>query len=795
MNATLSLNIPVAGMTCASCVSRVEKAVAALDGVLHANVNLATERVSVEGAKGLSAQRVFDAIVKAGYAVPTESVELQVTGMTCASCVGRVEKALLGVPGVLEASVNLATNGAHVLRMAGAVETEILLSAISAAGYDATVRSDESAPAPAHDPGWRVLLAAALSVPLALPMLGDLFDQHWMLPAVWQMLLATPVQFWLGWRFYRAGWGALRAGVGNMDLLVAIGTSAAYGLSLVMWAREPQGMPHLYFESAAVVITLVMFGKWLESRAKRQTLSALDALRALRPDHARVRREGKIVEVALATLRVGDEVVVRPGERMPVDGVIIEGRSHLDESLLTGESLPVARGVDDRVTGGAINAEGLLVVRTLAVGAETQLSRIVRLVESAQATKAPIQQTVDRVASIFVPAVMVVALITLLAWGWLDGDWAQATIHAVSVLVIACPCALGLATPATLMVGTGLAAKRGILVRDAQSLELMRDVRVIAFDKTGTLTEGRPRLLEAVAADGDEARLLQLAAALQTGSEHPLARAVLDAADARGLAPLSAQEIQAVAGRGVQGEVEGQTLRLGSDAWLKELGVAAPDVLGERAKALQDQGRTVSWVMTQSGEAITPAGVLAFGDDAKPGAASAIAGLHKLGVRTVMLSGDNRGAAQAIASTLGMDDVRAEVLPADKASVVASLRQGLAKGERVAMVGDGINDAPALAAADIGLAMSTGTDVAMATAGLTLMRGEPRLVLEALALSRAVSRKIRQNLFWAFVYNVVGIPLAAIGLLSPVVAGAAMAMSSVSVIANALLLKRWKPPT
>lgn len=718
-------------------------------------------------------------------------INLPIEGMTCASCVSRVERALAAVPGVVEASVNLATGAASVVH-SGASEAA-LIGAVQHAGYEARSPA-EPAPATAarsSDPGWHVALAAGLSAPLLLPMLGDLLGHHWMLPALWQFALATPVQFWLGARFYRASWKALRAGSANMDLLVALGTSAAYALSLLLWWREPEGMPHLYFESAAVVISLVLLGKWLEARAKHRTLAALDALRALAPETATVRRDGIEQTLPLAQVRVGDELVVRPGERVPSDGVLIEGRSHFDESMLTGESLPVARDVGERVTGGAINAEGRVVLRVAAVGTETTLARIVRLVESAQAKKPPIQHTVDRVAAVFVPAVLLLAAVTLLAWGAWRGDWEAALVNAVSVLVIACPCALGLATPTALMVGTGLAAQRGILVRDAQALETMRQVRVVAFDKTGTLTVGRPRLVALVpAAAQAEHEVLADAAALQSGSEHPLARAVVEAARERGLALPVAAEVQAVAGRGVEGRVGARRLRLASTRWLAELGWAAEPALRAASDQAQAEGRSVSWLV--DAEAAQVLGLFAFGDEPKPEAAEAIAALHAQGVRTVLVSGDNRGAALAIARRLGIDDVHAEVLPGDKASVVSSLREGLAAGEKVAMVGDGINDAPALAAADVGLAMSTGTDIAMASAGLTLMRGDVRLVPQALALSRAVTRKIWQNLFWAFAYNVVGMPAAALGLLTPVIAGAAMALSSVSVVGNALLLRRWK---
>jgi Cu+-exporting ATPase len=790
-----TLTLPIEGMTCASCSARVERALKRVPGVQDVSVNLASESAALELSSPVSASTLSQAVAKAGYAVALDEAELRIDGMTCATCVARVEKALKAVPGVVEASVNLATSMARVSRLAGTARAPALLLAVQRAGYEVTegAGADVAAgkPRPGHDPGWKVALAFALSAPLVLPMLATAYGRHAMLPAPWQLLLATPVQFWLGWRFYRAGWMALRAGTGNMDLLVALGTSAAFGLSLVLWAR---GSPHLYFESAAVVITLVLFGKWLESRAKRRTLAALDALRALWPQTARLLRDGQEVTVALAELRLGDMLLVRPGERIPTDAVIVEGASHLDESMLTGESLPVAREAGDKVTGGSINGEGLLRLRVRAVGAETQLARIVRLVESAQAKKAPIQQLVDRVSAVFVPVVLAAALVTWLGWGFAAGDWAAATLHAVSVLVIACPCALGLATPATFMVGTGLAARRGILVRDAQALEQMRAVRLVAFDKTGTLTEGKPRLQALQPAPGTSpVELLASAAALQRGSEHPLALAVLQAAAAQGIEAPAAEALRAVPGRGIEGRVMGRMLRLGSARWRDELGAAA-GLLQAQADALQAQGCSLAWLVAETPDSgLEVLGLLAFGDPPKAGAAAAIARLHALGLRSALVSGDNRGAAESVARQLGIDEVHAEVLPGDKAAVVATLRASLRAGERVAMVGDGVNDAPALAAADVGLAMSTGTDVAMHSAGLTLMRGDLGLVVEAYELSRAIGSKLRQNLFWAFAYNVVGIPLAAFGALSPMLAGGAMALSSVSVIGNALLLGRWRP--
>lgn len=733
----------------------------------------------------------------------TAEISIDIEGMSCASCVMRVEKALKKIPGVTEVSVNLATERASIAA-AQTVLPATLIAAIEKAGYQAHQHIPEQSAAPASSTTaalpswWPVALSAALSLPLVLPMLLAPLGVTWSLPPLWQWLLATPVQFWLGWRFYHAGWGALRARSGNMDLLVALGTSAAYGLSLWQWLTMPamsgheMVMPHLYFESSAVVITLVLLGKWLEGRAKRQTADAIAALNALRPDRARVRRNGQDIELPLAQVRVGDLVVLRPGERVPVDGVIREGRSHLDEAMLTGESRPQAKQVGDTLAAGAINAEGVLLFETTAIGAETVLARIVRMVEQAQAAKAPIQRLVDQVSAVFVPAVLLLSLATLLGWGLSTGAWQQALLNAVAVMVIACPCALGLATPTAIMAGTGVAARHGILIKDAQALEIAHRVEVIAFDKTGTLTVGRPRLTELEAADTTpQDELLALAAALQARSEHPLGRAVLEAAQARPDLPAwQAQNVQSVAGLGIEGEVGGRHLLLGSSRWMQQWQAHCP-TLQARAEQLQAQGRTLSWLAERQAQGLVVLGLLAFGDQLKPGAKAAIATLHALGIRTAMLSGDNRGAAQQVAAELGIQDVRAEVLPADKAQAVTALRENGA--HVVAMVGDGINDAPALAAADVGIAMSTGTDVAMQAAGVTLMHGDPGLAADAIDISRRTYSKIRQNLFWAFIYNLVGIPLAAFGLLNPMLAGAAMAFSSVSVVSNALLLRRWQP--
>ncbi len=727
--------------------------------------------------------------------MPHERRELALTGMTCASCALRIEKALSAVPGVARAEVNLASERATVEGIAGALRAVDLIAAVRRAGYEAQLltgdieRDREIAAGEARRmkiESRRLALAVVLSVPLLAPMAGL------MLPGWMQLALATPVQFLIGARFYVAAWKALRTRVGNMDLLVALGTSAAYFYSVyLLLGRAAES--HLYFDSAAVVIALVTVGKWLEARAKRSTTAQVKALMSRRVERARVERGGEEIDVSANAVAVGDVVVVRPGERLPVDGTVIGGHSEVDESLLTGESLPVAKAPGDRVTGGSINSGGLLRIEATAIGEQSTLSRIIALVEGAQAKKAPVQRLVDRVAGVFVPVVVAISVAAFLGWWLIAGSFTGGLIAAVSVLVIACPCALGLATPTALMVGTGVAAKAGILIRDAEALERAHRLDTIVLDKTGTVTEGKPAVTEVVPNGISEHDLLALAAAAQAGSEHPLARAVLARARALGAdgetpARPALEEFQSHAGTGLTARVGGRRLAIGNRRLMQQHGVRFED--GEpRAERLEAQGRTVMWIAALDPQP-TWLGLIAVADRVKPEAAAAVRHLDEIGIETVLLTGDNERTAAAVAAQLGIRRVLAGVLPEEKAAEIERLQ---AAGRRVGMVGDGINDAPALAAADVGIAMGTGADVAMQSAGVTLMRGDPRLLGDAIAVSRATYRRIRQGLFWAFVYNVVGLPAAALGLLSPMIAGAAMALSSVSVVSNALLLRRWRP--
>jgi len=782
--------LPIKGMTCATCASRVEKALNALPGV-QATVNLSGDQADVQfDPMRIAPNGLAEAVERAGYDVPHETRELTISGMTCATCAGRIEKALAAVPGVLRTVVNLATERALVEGVTGILKPADLIAAAQRAGYDADLltgdleRDRELAGAEEwrlRRETWRIAAAIALSAPLLLPMAGI------MLPAWLQLALATPVQFVVGARFYAAAWKALRAKTGNMDLLVSLGTSAAYFYSLYLMFAGPPGT-HLYFEASAVVIALILVGKWLEARAKRSTTAAIRALMSLRPERARVERNGAEIEVPAVAVAVGDVVVVRPGERLPVDGIVVSGRSDVDESLLTGESLPVAKNPGDRVTGGAINGSGLLRIETLAVGEQSTLSRIITLVESAQAKKAPVQRLVDRVAAIFVPIVLLVALAAFLGWWLIAGNLTAGVIAAVSVMVIACPCSLGLATPTALMVGTGAAAKAGVLIRDVEALERAHRLDTVILDKTGTVTEGKPAVTEVIANGIAEKDLLALAAAAQTGSEHPLARAVL--AKAEGLALPALEDFQSQPGMGLTARVSDRRIAIGNRRLMHEKGVPT-ETMEDRAARLEERGRTVMWVAALEPKAQL-LGLIAVADPVKPTAQAAVRHLQALGIEIVLLTGDNERTAAAVAAQLGIRQVLAGVLPGEKAAEVQKLQ---ALGRHVGMVGDGVNDAPALAAADIGMAMGTGTDVAMQTAGITLMRGDPMLIGDAIAVSRATYNKIRQGLFWAFIYNVVGMPIAGLGLLNPVIAGAAMALSSVSVVSNALLLRRWRPVT
>jgi len=727
-----------------------------------------------------------------------ETVELALGGMTCATCAGRIEKQLNKLPGV-EAVVNLAAERAHVRYAPGEVDVDRLIATVVKTGFTADVsnadtRADEKAKKLAiyHDELRRFWIAAALSLPLVAQMAfmfgasGGTASHADVIPRWLQLLLATPVQFWIGWRFYVGGFNAIRGGAGNMDVLVALGTSMAWAYSFVVtvWNLHHQ---HVYFEASATVITLVLLGKILEARAKAKTSAAIEALARLQPQTARIERrvENKVelVDVPVATLIPGDVFIVRAGEAMPVDGEVIEGVSAANESMLTGESLPVTKQSGDRVFAATINGDGLLRCRATGVGSHTRLAGIIRLVEEAQGSKAPVQRLVDKVAAIFVPVVVAIALLTFAAWWALAGDFTQALVNAVAVLVIACPCALGLATPTAIMVGTGQGAKAGVLIRNAVALELAEKLKVLVVDKTGTLTEGRPVVTDMlpVRAGAATANLLQLAASLEQGATHPLAAAIVARAKADGLSLYTPQNVVTTSGRGLQGEVDGHRVLVGSATWIKVQGWAAP-----QADALAEAGRSVVAVVADE----TLLGVIGIADPLRASSRAAVARLNRLGIEVVMLTGDNAGTAQAVAHEAGIAHFEAEVLPGDKAAAVNKLRAG---GRLVGMAGDGINDAPALAAADVSFAMAAGSDVAMQAADVTLMRDDLSGVADAISLSRATLAKIRQNLFFAFIYNVLGIPLAALGMLNPVIAGAAMAMSSVSVVSNSLLLRNWKP--
>ncbi len=723
-----------------------------------------------------------------------KTMDFEIKGMTCASCVNRVEKVLKKNPAIIAASVNLATEKARIEFDSLKVDSDKIIGIITQAGYEARVSSPKSVDnkeANLKKEKLIITLSALLTLPLALPMILWPYA-HLLMPSPWiQLLLATPIQFLIGARFYKSAWGAIKARSGNMELLVAIGTSAAYFLSLYLLIKNLDHLehhsPHLYFEGSAVIITLVLLGKYLEAKAKQQTSSAIKSLQALQPAMARVIREGKEVDIAIEALKVSDLVIVRPGERIPVDGLIKKGITQVDESLITGESLPIEKKEADNVVGGSINGDGLIQVEVTALGSETMLARIIRMVEDAQSVKAPIQRLVDKVSAYFVPTVLIIAVITVILTALTTGDWETGIIHGVAVLVIACPCALGLATPTSIMVGTGVAANAGILIKDAEALEVAHSVSMIAFDKTGTLTEGRPSLSKLIAFEKTEEELLGLLATIQNGSEHPLAKAVIEEATKKNILFSTATSSKALPGRGLQAEIKGVSYILGSKRLITELNLDAHNVQVV-AQEREASGETVSFLIDIDRNQIMC--LVSFKDTIKESAKKTIDALKSLGIKTIMITGDNQGSADSVAKVLGIDLVKAEVLPQQKSEIIQEFKQ---RGEIIAMVGDGINDAPALAAAHVGIAMSTGTDVAMHSSGITLMRGNPLLIPDAISVSRRTYSKIKQNLFWAFIYNVIGIPLAALGYLSPVVAGAAMALSSVSVVTNSLLLKRWKP--
>ncbi len=798
-DSTDSMGLPVSGMTCSACATRLQKALARAPGIHSAAVNFATERADVVFDPGtVNAASIADAVAKAGFEVRGEHFSLGVKGMTCSACAYRIEKALMGVSGVIEANVNLVLERADIKTVSVQTGLRDLSEAVEKAGFEAVLNSESGRRAAGHTKlrsaeqaqlrrdSYALMISGVLTLPLVLQMVSMLVGRPLHLSIWAELLLVTPVQFVIGARFYRAAGSAIRAGSGNMDVLIVLGTTTAYLYSLyLLISLGPAAEGQLYFEACAVIITLVLFGKFLEARAKRGTTAAIRALMNLRPQVAHVLRNDAEVELPVAEVQAGDLVIVRPGERLPVDGEVAGGESEVDESLITGESMPVDKRPGDLVTGGAINGTGLLRIRTMAVGEDSTLSKIIRLVENAQAGKAPVQRLVDRISEVFVPVVVAIALLSFAIWMFVSGNLEQSLIAAVSVLVIACPCALGLATPTAIMVGTGVAARFGILIKDVESLERAHKIDAVVFDKTGTLTEGHPEVVATFIVSGNEAELLLAAASLQQGSEHPLAHAVLRAASRSALELNTIDEFRSHTGRGVSGRIGGAQVLVGNQFFMADNGFETP-VSESPTKGWENEGKTVIWV-AGSGELL---GALAIADPLRPQSGAAILELKALGVRTLLISGDSERVSKEIGRQVGVDVTKGGVKPDDKALEVDTLKT---QGYCVGMIGDGVNDAPALAAADVGIAIGTGSDVAMETASITLMRPDPRLVAASFSVSRATWNKIRQYLFWAFIYNVIGIPLAAVGFLSPTIAGAAMAMSSVSVVTNSLFLKRWTP--
>ena len=795
------VNLEITGMSCAGCAGRVEKLVGGLEGVTSVDVNLAlnTAHVAFDGDK-VDVRRIAQAVADAGYSVAEETWSYDIDGMTCANCAGRVEKALAALPGVTEATVNFALEQASITALPGQMSDEIAIRSVEDAGYHATSRNKSSAndnndsetAARSDKPVDRSLLllgaSVVLTAPLVLQMVWMYLGVESHLPAWVELALATPVQFLIGWRFYRGAFAALRHRSANMDVLVALGTSSAYFLSLYNMIVAQSGQSHLYFEASAAIITLILGGKIMEDRAKRGASAAIRELMALRPRRARKIVDGKDIDVAIDELKVGDIVRVLPGERLPVDGIVYAGESELDESLITGETRSIARVAGDEVVGGAVNGTGRIDIKVSAVGDDTTLSRIIRLVAKAQTGKAPVQKLVDRVSAVFVPVIIVIALVTLAGWLLAGFGMEASIVAAVSVLVIACPCALGLATPTALVAGTGSAARAGILIRNFDALEQAHNIDTVIFDKTGTLTEGSPTVRDVKPVDGvDQNDLLRLAAAVQAASEHPLARAVVSIARDQGMDIPDVTEFRGKTGAGVMATVEGKSVVIGTDTMLRDQSVSMPDadVISADIAQHEARGRTVILIAIDG----KYAGFITLEDRIRERAKQTIADLKARGINSIMLSGDSQEVASYVAEQLGLERGEGRIRPQDKALAVEKLRK---EGRHVAMVGDGINDAPALAAADVGIAMGGGTDVAMETAGITLMRSDPALVADAIDISIATRRKIAQNLFWAFAYNVIGVPLAAFGVLSPAIAGAAMALSSVSVVSNSVMLRRWK---
>ncbi len=809
------------GMTCASCVRRVEQALEKMDGVAEASVNFAAEKTSVVYDPAvMNPDELIGAIRDAGYGTDVRETSLGVTGMTCASCVGRVERALEKVPCILEANVNLANQRATVRYLAGEVELRDLEKAVEGAGYG-VVRGEESFAEDSHEREYKKLKAGFIlaAAPTGLILVGSLPMMLGLEPPIPMMLLAfvllglaTPVQFWAGRRFYRGAWGALRNGQANMNTLVVMGTSAAYLYSAVV-ALAPQlfaaGRADVYFDTSALIITLILLGRLLEARAKGRTNESIKKLAGLQAKTARVVREGEEVDLPLEDVRVGDVVVVRPGEKVPVDGLVVSGGSAVDESMITGESIPVTKREGDEVIGATMNTSGSFRFAATKVGEDTTLHQIMRMVEEAQGSKAPIQRLADRISALFVPAVIGVAAATFLVWLLFGPEPALtfALLNTVAVLIIACPCAMGLATPTSIMVGTGKGAESGILIRGGEALEGAHKLDTVVLDKTGTLTRGEPELTDIVLTNGiPEEEFLRLLASAEWGSEHPLGEAIVRGAKDRGLTPAEADAFEAVSGSGIRARVEGREVLVGSRRFLSESGISE-DGLAPRGEELAREGKIPIFVAVD-GEI---AGLVTVADVVREESREAIERLHSLGLEVAMLTGDNRRTAEAIALELGVDRVVAEVRPEEKADEVKRLQT---EGKIVGMVGDGINDAPPLAQADVGVAIGTGTDVAMEAADLTLISGDVRGVARAIELSKATVRNIKQNLFWAFAYNVALIPLAAgvlyplftdgsvpeilrpvlgeYGFLNPVLAAGAMALSSVTVLGNALRLRRVK---